>query len=131
MKKLLLVFSALLMTFPVSAAGRFGRGGFGHGYGFGPSYGIGYWGGPGYYAPYAFGTPNAGELKLDTNLKDAEVFINGAFAGTAGKLKSMYMRPGAYNIELRAPGRARYAERVYIVAGKTLKIRPELRVEAR
>ncbi len=127
MKKLLLVFSALLMTLPVSAAGRFVRGGFGHG----PMYGPGYWGGPGFYAPYAFGTPNAGELKLETNMKDAEVFINGAFAGTAGKLKSMYMRPGAYNIELRAPGRTRFAERVYIVAGKTLKLRPDLRVEAR
>ena len=124
MKKLLLVFSALLMTLPVSAAGRFVRGGFGYGPG-------GYWGGPGYYAPYAFGTPNAGELKLDTKLKDAEVFINGAFAGTAGKLKSMYLRPGAYNVELRAPGRTRYAERVYIVAGKTLHVHPDLRVEAR
>ena len=94
-------------------------------------YGPGYWGGPGYYEPYAFGTPNAGQLKLDTNLKDAEVFVNGAFAGTAGKLKSMYMRPGAYNIELRAPGRTRYAERVYIVAGKTLKLHPDLRIETR
>jgi PEGA domain len=128
MKKLLLVFTALLMTLPVSAAGRFIRGGFGYG----PAYGAGgYFGGPGYYAPYAFGTPNAGELKLNTNLKDAEVFINGAFAGTAGKLKSMYLRPGAYNIELRAPGRTRYAERVYIVAGKTLHVHPDLRVEAR
>ena len=130
MKKLMLVFSALLMTLPISAAGRFVRGGFGYGYG--PAYGFGgYWGGPGYYAPYAFGTPNAGELKLDTNLKDAEVFINGAFAGTAGKLKSMHLRPGAYNIELRAPGRVHYAERVYIVAGKTLHVHPDLRVEAR
>ena len=127
MKKLLVVFAALLMTLPASAAGRFIRGGFGYGSVYGP----GYWGGPGYYSPYAFGTPNAGELKLDTNFKDAEVFINGAFAGTAGKLKSMYMRPGAYNIELRAPGRARYAERVYIVAGKTLKLHPDLRIEPR
>ena len=128
MKKLLVVFAALLMTLPASAAGRFIGGGFGFGGGF---RGPGYWGGPGYYAPYAFGTPNAGELKLDTNVKDAEVFINGAFAGTAGKLKSMYMRPGAYSLELRAPGRTRYSERVYIVAGKTLKVHPDLHVEAR
>ena len=128
MKKLILVFSALLMSLPLSAAGRFIRGGFGYGGVYGP----GYWGGPGYYgsyAPYAFGTPNAGELKLETNLKDAEVFINGAFAGTAGKLKSMYLRPGTYSIELRSVGRARYAERVYIVAGKTLKVHPEMRIQ--
>jgi hypothetical protein len=111
------------MSLPASAAGRYIRGGFG--------YGPGYWGGPGYYAPYAFGTPNAGELKIDTKMKDAEVFVNGAFAGTAGKLKSMYMRPGAYNIELRAQGRTHFAERVYIVAGKTLKIHPDLHAEAR
>jgi len=111
------------MTLPAFAAGRGFRGGGGFGYG------PGYWGGPGYYSPYAFGTPNAGELKLDTNVKEAEVFINGAFAGTAGKLKTMYMHPGTYNVELRAPGRTRFQEKVYIVAGKTLKLHPDLHVQ--
>ncbi len=125
MKKLLLVFAAVLMTLPASAAGRaIVRGGFGSGYG------PGYWG-PGYYSPYAYGTPNAGELKLETPVKDAEVFINGAYAGTAGKLKTMYMHPGTYNIELRAPGREKFAEKVYIVAGKTLKLHTDMHVIAR
>jgi hypothetical protein len=122
MKKLMLVFAAVLMSLPASAAGRFIRGGFGYGYG------PGYWGGPGYYSSYAYGTPNAGELKLETPVKDAEVFINGAYAGTAGKLKSMYMHPGTYSVELRSPGRERFAEKVYIVAGKTLKLHADLHV---
>lgn len=80
---------------------------------------------------FQISTPTAGELKLDTKVKDAEVFINGAFAGRAGKIKSMYMSPGAYSVELRAPGRARYAERVSIVAGKTVKLHPYQYVESR
>lgn len=128
MKKLMLILTVLLTSLPASAAGRYYRGGFGHGSAFGP---WGYAGGPGYYSPYAFGTPNAGELKLDTKMKDAEVFINGAFAGTSRKLKSMYLRPGAYNIELRATGHTRYAERIYIVAGKTIHLHPDLHGDAR
>jgi hypothetical protein len=52
-----------------------------------------------------FGVPNAGEVKLDTNIKDAEVFINGYYAGTVGQLKTMTMRAGNYSLEIRAPGR--------------------------
>ena len=64
-------------------------------------------------------------------MKDAEVFINGAYAGTAGKLKSMWLRPDAYDLEIRAPGRTPYAERIYVVAGKTLHVHADLRVQAR
>ena len=127
MRKLLLVCAALIVALPASAAVRYVRGGFGYGRAFGP---WGYW-----YAPYTYGAypwfshPNAGEVKLETNVKDAEVFINGAYAGTVGSLKSMRLRQGAYNLEVRSPGRARYAERIYVVNGKTLRVRPELRVE--
>jgi hypothetical protein len=127
MRKLLLVYAALIVALPAGAAVRYVRGGFGYGPAFGP---WGYW-----YAPYAYGAypgfshPNAGEVKLHTDIKDAEVFINGAYAGSARSLKSMWLRQGAYNLEVRFPGRARYAERIYVVLGKTLHVRPELRVE--
>ena len=81
----------------------------------GPAYG-------GYYAAH----PNSGEVKLDTKVKDARVFINGAYAGTTRQNKSMYLRPGSYNIEIGEAGRTQFAERVYVVAGKTLHLRPEL-----
>jgi len=127
MRKLLLVCAALMVALPASAAVRYVRGGFG----FGPAYGPwGTWYAPYFYGAYpAFSHPNAGEVKLDTNVKDAEVFINGAYAGTVRSLKSMWLRQGAYNLEVRSRGRARYAERIYVVNGKTLRVRPELRVE--
>src|SRR5262245_13505964 len=84
MKKGLLILAASLMTLaPVSAPAAVrafvtvGR----------PYYGAYYrpfWGpywGPAYGRPY-FAYPNSGEVKLDTKVKDAGVFINGAYAGT-------------------------------------------------
>ena len=75
--------------------------------------------------PY-FAYPNAGEVKLDTKVKDAGVFINGAYAGTTHDNKTMHLRPGSYNIEIREAGRTAFAEKVYVVAGKTLHLHPEL-----
>ena len=54
------------------------------------------------------------------------MFIDGAYAGTTHQNKSMYLRPGSYNIEIREAGRTQFAERVYVVAGKTLHLHPEL-----
>ena len=81
-----------------------------------------------YWGPYAYGPayPNSGEVKLDTKVKDAQVFINGSFAGTTHQNKSMHLRPGSYNIEIKQEGRTQFAERVYVVAGKTLHLHPEL-----
>ena len=85
-----------------------------------------YWG-P-YWGPYGgyYAHPNSGEVKLHTKVKDAQVFINGSFAGTTHQNKSMYLRPGSYNIDIREGGRTQYAQKVYVVAGKTLDLRPEL-----
>jgi hypothetical protein len=129
MKKGLLILAASLMSLaPVSApaavrafvtVGRpYYYGGF-----YRPFWGT-YWG-PGWGTPY-FAYSNAGEVKLDTKVKDAGVFINGAYAGTTHENKSMHLRPGSYNIEIREAGRTAFAERVYVVAGKTLKLHPEL-----
>ena len=70
--------------------------------------------------------PNAGQVKLETKVKDAQVFIDGSYAGTVGQLKTLTLRPGTYTIELRAPGLARYAEKVYVVAGKKITLNPDL-----
>lgn len=132
MRNLMIACAALAAMIPASAAVRV-RGGFIAGPAFYRPYWYGgYWGDP-FYRPYAFpvANPNAGELKLETPVKDADVFIDGAYAGQSGKLKSMWLRAGAYNIEVRSPGRTKYAERVYVVAGKTLHLRPDLRVDAR
>jgi hypothetical protein len=131
MKKGLLILAAALMTLaPMSASAAVrgfvvvGRPYYGGGF-YRPYWGP-YWGwGPGYYGPY-YANPNSGEIKLDTKVKDAQVFIDGSYAGTTKQNKSMYLRPGSYNIEIREAGRRAYAEKVYVVAGKTLHLHPEL-----
>jgi hypothetical protein len=130
MKKGLLILAAAVMILaPLSAPapaqvfdGPY-YGGFYRGYwGPGPYWGSNpYWGG---WAPVW--QPYAGEVKLDTKVKTAEVFINGSFAGSTKHNRSIYLRPGTYTIEIREGGRTHYAEKVYVVAGKTLKLRPSL-----
>ena len=133
MRKQLLVLAAALMTLAplrASAAVRgfvvYGRPYYGGWYGGWGGWYSPFWG-P-YWAPYGgyYAHPNAGEVKIDTKVKDAQVFINGAYAGTTHENKSMYLRPGSYNIEIREGGRTPFAEKVYVVAGKTMKLHPEL-----
>jgi len=118
----------LLPLVPASGlAGGLGRGNVFFGGGFwgrgfwGPYWGPSAYGGPGYYA-----YPNTGEVKLDTKVKDAQVFINGAYAGTTQEDKKMHLRPGTYNIEIREAGHTQYAEKVYVASGKTLHLHPGL-----
>jgi hypothetical protein len=129
MKKLMFVLvTATLLMAPLAASARvavfvgprIGWGGYSPFWGPYP-YGYGY----GYY-----GAPATGAIKFDTHVKDADVYINGAFAGTVGKLKTVNLRPGSYDIEVRAPGRSQYDEKVYVAAGKTLHLNPDLRVQA-
>ena len=42
----------------------------------------------------------------------------------------MNLKPGSYDIEVRAPGRTQFEKKVYVAAGKTLHLNPELRVQA-
>jgi len=125
-KKLLIVSVAFMAMLPFAAQAR-GRVGVFIRPSFGPYYG---WYG-GYYPiyPYGFygGSPNSGQVKLDTDAKDAQVFINGSYAGTVKELKTLTMRSGDYDIELRAPGLPAYQQRVYVVAGKTVKLHPDFR----
>jgi hypothetical protein len=113
-KGLLILTAAFMMMAPMSASAaiRYGVGGY-----WGP-----YWG-PAYYG---YGYPAAGQVKLDTKVKNAEVFIDGAFAGMTQQTKSMHLRPGNYNIEIRELGQTKFVEQVYVVAGRTLHLRPQL-----
>jgi len=126
MKKALLILAASVMTLaPVSASaavrGVVVVGGPYYGGFYRPFWGP-YWG-PAYGYYYA---PNSGEVKLDTKVKDAQVFINGAYAGTTHDNRTMHLRPGNYNIEIKQADRTAFAQKVYVVAGKTLKLHPEL-----
>jgi len=124
MRKGILVLAAALMTLaPMSAvAGVW-------------AVDTAYWGG-GWYAPYwgpywgtsypVYAYPNAGEVKLETKVKTAQVYIDGAFAGNTHQNHEMYLRAGTYKIQIVEGGKVRYAKQVYVVAGKKLKLYPEL-----
>src|ERR1039458_10260360 len=116
MKKGLLILAIALGTLaPVSASAAvrvFVGGGF-----YRPFWGP-YWG-P--YYGYTY-DPNAGEVKLDTKVRDAEVFIDGAYAGTTHDNKTMHLRQGNYNIEIKEGGNTQYAEKIFVSAGKTIHI---------
>jgi hypothetical protein len=125
--------ASLMLLLPATASARVGVGiGF---YG-GP---YGYYGGPwGYpYAygpygyPYAYGYPYGpygyyggrplGEVHIKSPEHDAEIYINGSFAGHAHDLKRFYLAPGRYNIEQRI-GADRQGQRIYVVAYRSVKI---------
>ena len=119
--------------------------GYSHFSGLYPSYGYypGYWGyspwfydpllfspifAPGYYTGFAY-QPNMGAVKIQGGDRNAWVYLDGALAGRADKLKEMWLDPGAYNFELRA-GDHKVSQKIYVLSGKTLKVTPEL-MEAR
>ena len=89
-------------------------------------YGPGYYGwyGPAYYGPYAeMPRPNVGNVKFDTKMKDAGVYVDDAYAGTVRQLGTFPLRSGDHNLELRDPsGRTIFQERVEVIAGKTIKL---------
>src|SRR5262249_16987545 len=69
-----------------------------------------YWGpywGPAY--GYYF---NFGEIKLDTKVKDVQVFINGAYVGTTYENKTMHLCFGSYNIEIWEVGQTHFNQKV-------------------
>jgi hypothetical protein len=129
MKKIMMLcIAAAMMIVPAAALGRpvrvfvaprYGWGGYSPFWGPYP-YGYGYYG----YAPAT------GAVRFDTDVKDAEVYIDGAYAGTVGKLKTVNLRPGSYDIEVRALGRTQFDKKVYVAAGKTLHLNPDLRIQA-
>ena len=118
----------------------------------GISAGVGYVSGPGWYGPYSYGPglyrpwwglydpfwyspflhsglytgfaqgPNMGQIKLEAS-KDASVYLDGAFAGSAAKLKSMWLEPGIYELQVQAPGGEEYKRKLYVLSGKTLHIK--------
>jgi hypothetical protein len=79
---------------------------------------------PGFYNGFARQL-NFGEVKLKATQKDADVFLDSAYAGTSAKLRTMWLQPGAYNLELRSGDRV-FKKRIYVLSGKTLELRPEL-----
>jgi len=93
-----------------------------YGSSYGPAYPRGAYYGPGY---------GRGEVKLSIDPKYAKVYVDGAFAGRAEDLKHIYLKPGTYTLSVQAQGRETYTEKIYVLSGKTLKIKTTLDAEGK
>ena len=109
----------------------------------GPYYPYGYWGPyAGYYpgfAPYGWYDPfwypyaspmaynvhtaDKGEVHLKDAAPQSEVYIDGAYAGLVKDLHTLWLSPGAYNVEVRTASQSPVQKRIYVLTGKTLNVR--------
>jgi|SRR5579863_4343912 len=76
---------------------------------------------PGYVPNFEYGN-GRGEVRLTDAPKIAKVYLNGAYAGTAYRLKHIWLDPGAYDLAIAIPNRETFEQRIYVLSGKTLKI---------
>jgi hypothetical protein len=67
---------------------------------------------------------NSGKVKIESARDDAELFIDGAYAGFLKELKTLSLAPGAYNLEIRVPDKKPYVKRIYVLTGKTINLAP-------
>jgi hypothetical protein len=90
-------------------------------------YSPGFYYGPAWYYPYGAYAPrpDLGDVKIDTHLKDASVYVDEGYVGPIDKFKKFGLKPGNHEIELRdESGRSFFSERVQVLAGKTIELRP-------
>jgi len=77
------------------------------------------WGYP-YVYPYE---PYSGVIRIKHVAKDVTVYVDGAYAGTAGQLKKFRLLPGKHDIELRdSSAHTLRKESVHVLPGKTVEI---------
>jgi len=87
-----------------------------------------YWG---YLYPAGYFNYNdgKGEVRLFAP-KQADVYLDNAYAGKAEKLKSIWLEPGAYDLSVSDRDRASYHQRIYVLSGKSLRITARLEPQA-
>jgi hypothetical protein len=120
---------------PASAGVRLASLSIGAGYGYysGPVW-------PGYYPPlfydpwfdpffaspvYFLPQPDKGRVSLQSRYKDADVYLDSAYAGTTATLKKFWLAPGVYELEVHPKDQTPVKKRIYVLTGKTLKINLE------
>jgi len=110
----------------------YGYGWYGYsswGYGPYPGY-YGYYG-PSYYGPgyggYYGGYDLSSSLRLEVKPREAEVFVDGYYAGIVDKFDGVFQRlnaePGEHEIELYLPGYRSVRQRLYLQPGVTSNVK--------
>ena len=98
-----------------------------------PAYRFGFYGpafyGPAWYGPawgpaYVVPQKLTGDVKIDTHIKQAAVYVDGGFAGQTDKLKKFSLQPGNHDIEIRdAAGQTLFHQTIAVIADKTADIK--------
>jgi hypothetical protein len=108
---------------------------YGYGYPFAFSVGFGccgypYYGYPYYGYPYGYAYDNSASLRLQVSPREAEVFIDGYYAGAVddfdGTFQRLHVEPGDHELEVFMPGHRSYQQKVYLQPGKTFNVRHEM-----
>jgi len=125
-----LVVGGTFWPSPASAQGRRGRvivtGGFGYGYR--PFFYDPFWGPYPYYGygAYPIGVRSAGEVRVLATPKQADVFVDGFYAGVVddfdGTFQRLHMTPGGHAITLHLEGYRTVTQNVYVAPDQTLKL---------
>jgi hypothetical protein len=116
-------------------------GGFWGGYWGGPYWGWGgYWWDPFWYGPY-WGYPyyrywdrgyydDSAELRLEVRPKDAQVYVDGYYAGIVddfnGVFQRLHIRPGRHELALYMPGYRTVRQNLYLSVGQDSKVKFDL-----
>jgi hypothetical protein len=81
---------------------------------------------PRYYSwppAYTVGS-STGQVKIDTHLKDALLYVDGGYVGPTDKFKKFHLKPGIHDVEMRdTSGATIFRERVQVILDKTTEIR--------
>lgn len=122
--------------YPLYSYSYFGPGGYYYdaygwgGAGWGPGWGYGYRGAYGGYGGYAGYGYDLGRLRLQVRPRDAEVFIDGYYAGQVddfdGRLQGLSLETGGYSVEVRKAGWETLTFDVRVTPGRTTTYRGEL-----
>lgn len=78
-----------------------------------------------YASPMAYNVRAAdkGEVHLKDAAPQSEVYIDGAYAGLVKDLRTLWLAPGAYDVEVRAANQTPVQKKIYVLTGKTLNVR--------
>jgi hypothetical protein len=124
---------------PYYASPYYWYGGFYGGYYAYPFYfsvGVGpgpyYWGYPYYPYPYPYGYAydSGASLRLQVTPREAEVFVDGYYAGTVddfdGSFQRLSVYPGDHVLEIYMPGYRSLQQKLYLQPGKTFTVKQAL-----
>jgi hypothetical protein len=99
--------------------------GYGYPYAYGYPYGYGYpWG---YPSPFYYGGYYGSSVRLQVTPREAEVYIDGYYAGQVdnfdGTFQRLNIEPGEHELQLFMPGHRSFTQKIYVQPTSTFRVR--------